>query len=184
MPHQRSLALGFVLALVAGCTGTIGESKGHPGSNGAPTSGPTGSGSTGSGSTGSGSTGTGAGGSTGTGGPLTQPVASMHKLTVVEFTNSLHDLLGNGAPVASQLEPDQQVNGFRSISGAVVAVSSTGVAQFETAINAATQFAFSSATQAATVLSCVPTSATDPQCSISQVLGNFGRRAFRRPLTT
>src|SRR6185295_5200235 len=113
MPHQRSLHLALVLALVAGCTGTIGESKGHPGSNGAPTSGSTGSGSTGSGSTGTGTgSGSGTGGSTGTGGPLTQPVATMHKLTVVEFTNSLHDLLGNNAPVASQLEPDQQVNGF------------------------------------------------------------------------
>src|SRR6266436_6584724 len=162
MPHQRSLQFGFVLAFVAGCTGTVGDSNGHPGSNGAPTSGPTGSGSTG----------TGAGGSSGTG-PLTQPVATMHKLTVVEFTNSLHDLLGNSAPVASQLEPDQQVNGFRSISGAVVAVSPTGVAQFETAINAATQFAFSSPTQAAMVLSCVPTSATDAQCPLSRVLGTF-----------
>ncbi|HEV3192028.1 MAG TPA: DUF1588 domain-containing protein [Polyangiaceae bacterium] len=108
----------------------------------------------------------------------------MHKLTVFEFTNSLHDLLGSNAPVASQLEPDQQLNGFRSISGAVVAISPTGVSQFETAINAATQFAFSSATQAAMVLSCVPTSATDAQCPLSQVLGTFGRRAFRRPLTT
>jgi hypothetical protein len=108
----------------------------------------------------------------------------MHKLTAVEFTNSLHDLLGSNAPVASQLEPDQQLAGFRSISGAVVAVSPTGVAQFEAAINAATQFAFSSATQAVMVLSCVPTSATDAKCSLSQVLGTFGRRAFRRPLTT
>jgi Protein of unknown function (DUF1588)/Protein of unknown function (DUF1592)/Protein of unknown function (DUF1595)/Protein of unknown function (DUF1585)/Protein of unknown function (DUF1587) len=107
----------------------------------------------------------------------------MHKLSIVEFTNSLHDLLGSNAPIASELEPDQQVNGFRSISGAVVAVSPTGVAQYETAINAATQYAFGSAAQAAMVLSCVPTSATDAKCPLSQVLGTFGRRAFRRPLT-
>jgi len=167
MTHQRSLYLGFVLAFVAGCTGTIGgNADGRQGSN--------------SGPTGSGSTGTGSGGSSG---PLSQPTASMHKLTVVEFTNSLHDLLGSNAPVASELEPDQQQDGFRSISGTVVAVSPTGVAQYETAINAATEFAFSSATQAAMVLSCVPTSATDAKCPLSQVLGTFGRRAFRRPLT-
>src|SRR5258706_9472970 len=168
MTHQRSLYLGLVLAFVAGCSGTIGgDADGRQGSN--------------SGPTGSGPTGTGSGGSSG---PLSQPTASMHKLTVVEFTNSLHDLLGSNAPVASLLEPDQQLEGFRSISGAVVAVSPTGVAQFETAINEATQFAFASATQAALVLSCVPTSATDAQCPLSQVLGTFGRRAFRRPLTT
>jgi len=167
MTHQRSLYLGFVLAFVAGCTGTIGgNADGRQGSN--------------SGPTGSGSTGTGSGGGSG---PLSQPTASMHKLTVVEFTNSLHDLLGSNAPVASELEPDQQQDGFRSISGTVVAVSPTGVAQYETAINAATEFAFSSATQAAMVLSCVPTSATDAKCPLSQVLGTFGRRAFRRPLT-
>src|SRR6266404_9568975 len=47
-------------------------------------------------------------------GPTTQPVASLHKLTAVEFTNSLHDLLGSTVPVSTQLEPDQQLNGFRA----------------------------------------------------------------------
>lgn len=107
----------------------------------------------------------------------------MHKLSIVEFTNSLRDLLGSNVPVAPELEPDQQVNGFRSISGVVVAVSPTGVAQYETAIDAATESAFSSAAQAGTVLSCVPSSATDANCSLDKVLGTFGRRAFRRPLT-
>ena len=156
MPYQRFLHLGFVLSFVAGCTGIInGDANGHQGSNGA--SGPTGSGPTGSGPNGTGSTGSGSAGtgstdpvSGGGAGPQSQPTASMHKLSIVEFTNSLHDLLGSNAPVApDQLEPDQQVEGFRSISGATVAVSPTGVAQYETAINAATQFAFSNATQAA-----------------------------------
>src|SRR5882672_9270626 len=102
----------------------------------------------------------------------------MHKLSIIEFTNNLHDLLDNSTPVTSQLEPDQQIEGFRSVSEATVAVSPTGVAQYETAINAATQFAFGSAAQAAMVLSCVPTSATDAKCPLSQVLGTFGRRAL------
>jgi hypothetical protein len=177
VPYQRSLYLGFVLSLVAGCTGTIsGDGGGSQGPNGSP--GP-GSGLTGTptGSAGTGPTDPGSG-------PQSQPTAGMHKLSLVEFTNSLHDLLGSSAPVATELEPDQQVDGFRSISGAVVAVSPTGVAQYEAAINAATQFAFSSATQAAMVLSCVPTGAADAKCSLSQVLGAFGRRAFRHPLAT
>ena len=179
MPYQRSLYLGFVVSIVAGCTtGAItGDPGSRPGANGS--SGSTSSGSPGGSSAGTGSTDPGSGGGAG---PLSQPTASMHKLSIVEFTNSLHDLLGSNAPVASELEPDQQVNGFRSISGAVAAVSPAGVAQYEVAINAATQFAFSSATQAKTVLSCVPTSATDASCSVSQVLGTFGRRAFRRTL--
>src|SRR5882757_8996738 len=116
-------------------------------------------------------------------GPTSQPTATLHKLTVAEFTNSLNDLLGSNVPVSAQLEPDQQLDGFRSISASVVAVSPMGVSQFETAINAATQFAFSTAMQAATVLSCVPTSAADANCPLGQVLSTFGRRAFRRPFT-
>jgi hypothetical protein len=171
MPQQRSLYLGFVLSLVAGCTGLIENGDGSQGANGAASPGLPGAGG-------------GAGGTTDPGsGPRSQPTASMHKLTLVEFTNSLRDLLGSSAPVPAELEPDQQVNGFRSISGAVVAVSPTGVAQYETAIDAATDFAFASSAQAATVLSCVPTSATDANCPLAQVLGSFGRRAFRRPLT-
>ena len=172
VPYQRSLYLGCVLSLVAGCTGIV---TGEAGSG----QGPSGSvGSTGPGSNGgTGSSGAGSG-------PQSQPTASMRKLSIVEFTNSLHDLLGSSAPVASEeLEPDQQVNGFRSNSGAVVSVSPAGVAQYETAINAATQFAFSSTAQAAMVLSCVPASATDANCPLSKVLETFGRRAFRRPLT-
>ena len=173
MPYQRSLCLGVALSGVAGCTGIPGgggaESQGSPG---APSLGSNGA----AGTAGTGST-------VPASGPQSQPTASMHKLSLVEFTNSLHDLLGSNAPVTSELEPDQQVDGFRSVSGAGVAVSPAGVAQYETAINAATQFAFSNTAQAGTVLSCVPASATDANCPLSKALGSFGRRALRRPLT-
>jgi hypothetical protein len=112
-----------------------------------------------------------------------QPVASLRKLTIAEFTNSIHDLLGSNAPVPAQLEPDQQLDGFRSVSASVVAVSPMGVSQYETAIDGAVGYAFSSAAQAATVLTCVPASATDAACPLGQVLGAFGRRALRRTLT-
>jgi hypothetical protein len=161
-------ALVGVALLAAGCVGTVsapGASPSAPSSGAAGTSGPTGS------------------GGTGTVGSLTQPVPALHKLTIAEFTNSIHDLLGSNAPVPSQLEPDQQLDGFRSVSASVVAVSPMGVSQYETAINGATQYAFTSAAQAATVLTCVPASATDTACPLGQVLGAFGRRAFRRTLT-
>lgn len=157
------VTLAVACLLAAGCSGNIGG----PSDDG------TTSGSNGNSPTGPGIT-----------GPGSQPVASMHKLTVVEFTNSLRDLLGSNVPVVSQLEPDQQLDGFRSISASVVAVSPMGVSQFETAINDATQFAFSTTMRAAMVLSCVPTSAADAKCPLGQVLSTFGRRAFRRPLTT
>ncbi len=158
------VSVAVTALMAAGCVGTV-SAPGGPGSGAVGTGGPA----------------TGSGG--GTVGPLTQPAPTLRKLTIAEFTNSIHDLLGSNAPVPSQLEPDQQLDGFRSVSASVVAVSPTGVSQYEAAINGAAQYAFSSAAQAATVLTCVPASATDTACPLGQVLGAFGRRAFRRTLT-
>jgi hypothetical protein len=168
--------------IAAACVGSIGPTS--SGTQGPGGSGPNGTGPNGIGSSGAASNG-GAPSGAGNGGPgaATQPVATLHKLTIAEFTNSIHDLLGTSAPVPSQLEPDQQVDGFRSVSASVVSISPLGIANYEIAINAATQFAFSNAMQAATVLPCVPASATDAACSLSQSLSAFGRRALRRPLT-
>jgi hypothetical protein len=166
-----------ISALVA--TGCLGAVSAPGGSSSAPGGSPNGPGSGAAGTSGP-VAGT---GGTGTVAPLTQPVPALRKLTIAEFTNSIHDLLGSEAPVPPELEPDQQLDGFRSVSASVVAVSPTGVSQYETAINGAAQYAFSSAAQAAKVLSCVPASATDTACPPSQALGAFGRRAFRRTLT-
>jgi Protein of unknown function (DUF1588)/Protein of unknown function (DUF1592)/Protein of unknown function (DUF1595)/Protein of unknown function (DUF1585)/Protein of unknown function (DUF1587) len=163
--------------MAAGCVGRVSGPAGSPSGPGSGTAGT--SVATGTGGAG----GTGSTGSMGSVGPLTQPTPALRKLTIAEFTNSIHDLLGSNAPVPPGLEPDQQLDGFRSVSASVVAVSPTGVSQYETAINGAAQYAFSSAAQAAKVLSCVPASATDTACPLSQVLGSFGRRAFRRTLT-
>ncbi|HEY1536875.1 MAG TPA: hypothetical protein VGF76_22795, partial [Polyangiaceae bacterium] len=105
--------------VAAGCTGMVGG--GSPGQG--TQSGPNGPGATGPGSGSSGGagstppagTGTTPPAGTGSTDPAAQPVASMHKLTIAEFTNSLHDLLGGNAPDPTALEPDQQVDGFRAV---------------------------------------------------------------------
>jgi hypothetical protein len=61
-------------------------------------------------------------------------------------------------------------------------MSAAGVGLYEAATGAATEFAFSDATHAAKVLSCVPKDAADSAC-LSKAVTAFGRRAFRRPLT-
>lgn len=109
------------------------------------------------------------------------PIARMHKLTATEFANSIQDLLGSDAPL-SAVEPDNVVNGFASVGAGTVAMSAAGVALYETATGAATEFAFSDPTKAAKVVSCVPTAAADNAC-LSKAVSAFGRRAFRRPLT-
>jgi hypothetical protein len=105
----------------------------------------------------------------------------MHKLTTMEFANSVHDLLGNAAPVPN-VEPDLIVDGFATIGASSVAVSPNGIGLYEAAIASATAFAFADATRAAGVLPCVPQSMTDTAC-FTRAITTFGRRAFRRPLT-
>ena len=109
------------------------------------------------------------------------PIARLHKLTATEFANSVHDLLGADAPLGA-VEPDNVVNGFASVGASTITMSPAGVGLYESATGAATEFAFSDATTAAKVVSCVPQAATDSAC-FSKAIAAFGRRAFRRPLT-
>ena len=109
------------------------------------------------------------------------PIARLHKLTASEFANSVHDLLGNDAPL-SLVEPDSVVNGFASVGALTTTMSAAGVGLYEAATGAATDFVFSDASKAAKVLSCVPKDSADAAC-MKQALTAFGRRAFRRPLT-
>ncbi len=114
--------------------------------------------------------------------PGAAPVASLHKLTAAEFANSVHDLLGSDAPL-SAVEPDSIVSGFSTVGAGSVAISPAGVGLYETATGSATEFAFADATHAGKVLPCVPADTNDSTC-INQALTAFGRRAFRRPLTS
>jgi Protein of unknown function (DUF1592)/Protein of unknown function (DUF1588)/Protein of unknown function (DUF1595)/Protein of unknown function (DUF1585)/Protein of unknown function (DUF1587) len=185
-------ALGLLVGFLGACAGQVSSSTGGPANTGAAgsTSGAAGS-TSGSGTGTAGGSGTGAG-TAGVGGAAApssllnlsggaEPIARLHKLTSSEFSNSLHDLLGAGAPV-SMVEPDVIAAGFASVGASTVAMSPSGVGLYEDATGAATDYAFSDPTRAAAVLSCIPTGTTDTACA-SKALAAFGRRAFRRPLT-
>jgi hypothetical protein len=181
-------ALVASAALTAACTGTAGSSSARPGGTGNPNLAGGGASSSGGGSSSVAGTpsipGTGGGNSAGIDLGLAAgdaPIARLHKLTANEFANSVHDLLGSDAPL-SAVEPDNIVSGFSSVGASTVAMSASGVDEYEAATGTATAFAFASATKAATVLSCVPTAMTDTAC-LTQGLNAIGRRAFRRPLT-
>ncbi len=190
-------------AVAAGCIGEIGTDLG-PGSGAGRSGTSVGSGPSGTGSplTGGGRGGGGGGTSGGAAGgtptsvlsfPVgTTPIARLRRLTTPEFTYSMQDLLGSDAPV-SPLDPDVlvgafgpvsvSVGGFATIGASTVAVSPSGVGLYETAIRAATGYAFADPTRAAAILACVPQAATDTAC-FTQAIKAFGGRAFRRPLTT
>jgi hypothetical protein len=186
---QQFRLLGAVALLTSsvvsvGCTAAVsGSASGHPGSS-AGSNGLASGGSSSSNGTG------GAGGAQVTDPTATgaislpagdAPSAHLHKLTATEFANSVHDLLGQDAPLAP-VEQDSRVDGFASVGASTITVSPMGVGLYETATGAATAYAFGDATKAAALLPCIPQSATDTAC-MTQALQAFGRRAFRRPLT-
>jgi hypothetical protein len=165
-----------VLVSSFACQGRIGA----PLSSAPPMTGGGGTGSgAGPGQTGSGAS-TGQGGSGASAG--SEPVARLEKLTASQFANSLRDLLGQAAPLGP-VEPDNVVDGFATVGASTLSASASGVGQYEAVTGAATQYAFADATHAAAVLSCVPTSTSDAAC-MTQGLNAFGRRAFRRPLSS
>lgn len=163
----RTLLLTALAAAVAACTANI---EGGPG--GGPTLGPSG----------------GSAGTPGVGGAASslplgpQPLAHLHKLTATEVANSLHDLLGADVPVAA-VEPDTESDGFASVGASVVSISPAGVGQYEATFGAALDVALKDATRAASVVVCVPAAIGDSAC-LTRSLESFGRRAFRRPLST
>ena len=111
----------------------------------------------------------------------TLPTTLLHRLTRSELTHSLQDLLGADVPIEA-LEPDVLVGGFSSIGASSVEVSPAGVGLHEQAVLAATGYVFADEARVAAQFGCVPASPTDSDCS-NRIMTQFGRRAFRRPLT-
>jgi len=109
------------------------------------------------------------------------PAPTLHRLTRSELTHSLQDLLGADVPIG-QLEPDVSINGFSSIGASSVEVSPAGIDLHEQAVLAATGYVFADEARVQAQFGCTPASPSDSACS-SRIVTQFGRRAFRRPLT-
>jgi hypothetical protein len=112
--------------------------------------------------------------------PNPQPAAHLHLLTVPQFQNSVHDLLGADVPI-SAIEPDVDINGFASVGASQIAVSPAGVEAYESAIGGALAFVFQTDARIASIAGCVPSDLGD--ACVQSALTHVGRRAFRRPLT-
>jgi hypothetical protein len=177
--------LVLLCAFTGACTGQVSTSEGSG-------SGPGGTANGGSsGSSGTGGVSSGAAGATagpqGMASILNLPAAplstaGLHRLTAWEFSNSLQDLLGHDVPLAP-VEADTLVGGFATVGASSVSVSPAGVGQYETVLGNATAYALKDATHASSVLACTPKATTDTAC-MTQAINAFGRRAFRRPLTS
>jgi hypothetical protein len=171
----RPLVAALLGTLMGGaCSGQIADTTGPAGA-------PSGNGSTPSvpgrapGSSGPG----GAGSSTPvpTGPDVPGPTA-IRRLSIREYTNTVRDLLGVSADAARDFASDQDAGGF-STGGPIS--TSTDASRL---LDSADQIASAAVARLGTLLPCgaSPADAAQTDCA-KQFITQFGRRAFRRPLT-
>src|SRR5204863_2218335 len=102
-------------------------------------------------------------------------------LTRAQFESSLRDLLGD-VPIAAT-EEDTVAGGFASIGATYTAVSPHGVEQYEAAVLGALQPLYADPARRAGLLGCTPQAEGAEACT-RRFVTDFGRRAWRRPLTS
>ncbi len=102
-------------------------------------------------------------------------------LTTLQYERALVDLFGPNVP-RLPTEPDTNPYLFESIGAASTTLSELGTEQYEQAAEAATQYVFSDPLRRSILLGCEPAAPGD--ACFQSYLARFGRRAFRRPLTT
>jgi hypothetical protein len=165
--------------VLIGCTGTIGgPNDGLGGIAG-------GSGSGMSSSGGGAATGSVAGGGSGLSAAqsvFVPQASSLRRLTIPQYQNSIHDLLGASIAVPTDFEEDTSLSGFASIGAATVGLSAHIVEQFETASLDIAKQALSNMTTRGALVGCTPAAVTDDVCT-RQFIQAIGRRAWRRPVS-
>ncbi len=139
-----------------------------------------GAGATGSGTAGAGGAATGQAGTVGSN-ALTLGATGLHRLSRIEYDNTLRDLLGDTTRPGFAKLPEDVNDPFDNdyttqlVSGALIA----DVEALATDVSART---LADPARKAALVGCTPTGPGDRTCMTSFVKG-FGRRAFRRPLT-
>ena len=115
-----------------------------------------------------------------TGQPLSlPPAAGMRRLTSEEFSRSMRDLVG--ASIDLTVEPDTRLDGFVKVGASRTAVSPLGTELYQKAAYQAVDAIWMDAAKRAAWIDCDPN--VGASCA-KQVIARFGRRAWRRPLTT
>jgi hypothetical protein len=185
-PHivwRRGAWLAALLLPTAACTGSIGGKNGPTGAAGTGTiSGVAGAGAT---------TTTGIGGAGGTvdpvvaacmasNGALNAGLTPARRLTRDQFNNTVRDLIGATGTPADALAPDEKIGPFNS--NAIAPVDATLVQQHQ---EIAASLATAAKARMATISPCDLTSDTGTSTTCAtRFVTEFGRKAYRRPLTS
>lgn len=192
--RTRPLVCGLAFAVVigAGCSGTVDS---NPGTTGTPGSGSGSVSGTGNSGKPSGNSGTGAAaaGNNGQGGAAGDPVVAsctavepgrvtIHRLNVLEYNNTVRDLLGDTTHPADAFPSDTGGGNFDNNSD-VLATSPLLYAKMDTAADALATAAVATGSAArAKIITCDSTKVGDATCA-NTVVTAFARKAWRRPAT-
>ena len=106
--------------------------------------------------------------------------AVLRRLTHVQYNNTVKDLLGDESNVAAQFPPEDFVNGFKNQFSSQ-SVSPLLAEAYSAAAEKLAKNAFRGG-DGKGLIPCKPTGVTDSACA-TQFIRQFGRQAFRRPLS-
>jgi hypothetical protein len=105
--------------------------------------------------------------------------APLRRLTQSEYNATVRDLLGDTSQPADTFPPDQKIGDFTNTAVALT-VSPLLAQAYQ---SAAEQLAAAALKNMGSLLPCNPMTAGEDACA-QQFVGSFGKRAYRRPLTT
>ncbi len=106
---------------------------------------------------------------------------TLHRLNGIEYDNTVRDLFGTALRPSVGFPPDDSGYGFDNVAD-VLSLSPLHVELYQTTAEALVEEALTGAARARFV-TCDPGAAGDAAC-LREVVARFGRRAWRRPLTT
>jgi hypothetical protein len=106
--------------------------------------------------------------------------APVRRLTNVEYENSVRDLIGGGLPALPEQPSDAVLEGSFENDAQSLGPSDVRIARYESAAMILGEHAVQSAAARDRVLPC---DSSDAACG-REFVESFGKRAFRRPLTT
>jgi len=104
----------------------------------------------------------------------------LKRLTVVQYRNSIHDLLGDKV-AAPPLEPDTLLSGSAAVGAGRIVISRQATEKFGLAAFQLARTALADEAWRAKWIPCDGAAPYDAACA-GQFLDRFGRRAWRRPL--
>ncbi|TNE88152.1 MAG: DUF1592 domain-containing protein [Deltaproteobacteria bacterium] len=111
------------------------------------------------------------------------PEPTLRRLTQAQYANALHDLFGEELTVTDRLEPDVPTDGLIELGASITTISPRGVELYESAAFDAAAQVMDDPAWRAEIVGCEPAGTVDAACA-ENFLSEFGRRAWRRPLTS